>query len=509
MTTTTAADEIRRYGNLRRPLGAGLFGFGGMSTWLGFAGVGFAIILMMMARAAGLPGIPIALVVIVATMVAVVPTRRSRKTGLTGYDRGLAWLLNRTDRSKARGFQGPAGFSPDGTTRLPGFMAASQLHTFTTAFGEHLGAIEMRAGKARHWSIVLEGAATGTELVDSHVIDSQVAHWGGALAMLGQHSDIVGVQVVVETAPDPGVRLQAEVEQSRSDDVSPWADAVMEDIVATYPKSQSQISTKLAITFTNADRSSGRVQYRSAQEMETRIVNLLPALVSAVRASGAGGAARAISAQDIVDTIRVCFDPTVAQDVEQARRTGEGTGLRWQDAGPVRWDPHDEYVHHDRAFSLTHQMVAPPPVFLAQTLADLLRPHADVMRKRVALMYRPLGPMEAPRAVDRDVNDTKAEATKKNATARAEREFAIAKQVSHEEATGAGLAYFGLAVTGTTDDPAQLRRVDAALQHLAAPTRLRMRPALGNQASAFISTLPIGTVLPSQMVLPPEIHGQF
>lgn len=499
----------RRYGHLRRPRGAGLFGFSGASTYIGLGGLLLTMLAMMAAQMAGVPGLPVAAAFALVTVVAVVPTRRSRRTGLTGYDRMIAWVLNRTQTDVAAGYQGPVGFVPDGKCRLPGFAAGSKLFTGRNAYGEHFGVVVQPIGKKQHYSVVLEGAATGTELVDAETIDQQVAHWGGMLAMLGQHRDVVGASVIVETAPDPGVRLRAEVEGSRAENGPQWAQQVMDEIVSSYPSSQSIITTRVAITLTDEDRSMGRVQHRSQAEMHTRLANLLPALVASARAGGAGPSCRAMAAQDIIDAVRVAFDPAVAEDVEAARREPEGTGLTWETAGPVRWVPADNHVHHDRAWSVTYQMIEPPTTFFAATLEPLLRPNSEIMRKRVALMYRPLGPFEAPKAVDRDVNAAKSEASKKNASARAEREYQIAQQVSREEAQGAGLSVFGIAVTATTDDRSQLERVESAVAQLAAPARLRMRPALGNQAAAFLSTLPIGVVLPAQMALPVEIHDQF
>lgn len=504
----TVSTDVRRYGNLRRPRGAGLFGFSGMSTWIGLGGMLLAMMAMMVAQAAGAPGLPVALVFTLMTVVAVVPTRRSRRTGLTGYDHVGSRVAHWMGRENAKAIQGPAGFTPDGKTRLPGMLAGSRLLSARNAYGETFGVIEMPCGKATHYSIVLEGAATGTDLVDSDEVDRQVAHWGEALAMLGQQRDVIGVSVIVETAPDPGVRLRAEVESAAAETASPFSREVMAEIVESYPRSQSTISTRLAITLTNADDALAKKHYRTREDMHTLLANLLPGLVASVRVAGAGGACRAMSAQEIVDAVRVCFDPTVAEDVERAQRDG-GTGLSWEVAGPMLWDPQTEFVAHDRAWSVTYQMVEPPGTFFANTLEPVLQPHPEIMRKRVALLYRPMGPFEAPRAVEKDTDSTRREANKRKATERAVREHAIAQQVAREEAAGAGLTLFGMAITGTTDHPDKRARMESAVKRLAAPARLRMRPSVGNQAAAFLSTLPIGVVLPEHTVLPASIHAEF
>ncbi|OYO13109.1 hypothetical protein CGZ98_06075 [Enemella evansiae] len=490
-------------------MGSGLLGFGRASTFIGLGGMFVAMLMMMAARAAGLPGLPVALAVTLVTVIAVVPTRRSRRDGLTGYDRVGAWVANRWGKELAVGYQGPVGFSPDGKTRLPGLAAGSELMTGRNAYGEHFGVVMMPAGKAKHYSLVLEGAATGIDLVDPEEIDRQVAHWGQTLALLGQHPDVVGAAVIVETAPDPGVRLRTQIETNRSENASHYARRVMQEVEKTYPRSQSTISTRLVFTLTNADDMLGKRRLRSEQEMHTRLANLLPEVVGQARVSGAGGACRALAAQDIIDAVRICFDPSVAEDVETARGQEGGTGLSWASAGPVRWEPTDEWVHHDRAWSSTYQMVEPPPTFYASTLQPVLSPQPDVSRKRVAIMYRPLGLLEAPSAVDKDVEAARSEARKKKAGERQLLQFKIAQQVARESAEGAGLVVFGIAITATTLHPEQRDRMDAAVRQLAAPVRLRLRPALGNQSAGFLSTLPIGVVLPEQMLLPAKVHDQF
>ncbi|OYO21479.1 hypothetical protein CGZ93_10395 [Enemella dayhoffiae] len=503
------AMSARSYGNLRRPLGAGLFGYGRAATFIGLGGVFLGLVLMLGAQIAGLPGLPFALAMALVTVIAIVPSRRSRRDGLTAYDRIGARVMNRWSKDLAVGYQGPVGFTPDGKTRLPGLAAGSELLSGRNSYGEHFAVVMMPAGKAKHYSLVLEGAATGTELVDTEDIDRQVAHWGAALALLGQHADVVGASVVVETAPDPGVRLRREIDGHRAASASSYSADVMGQVKQELPRALSTIRTWLTVTFTNADDMVGKTRHRSESEMHSRLANVLPEIVGAARLSGAGGACRAMAAQDVIDAVRVCFDPSVAQDVEEARATESGTGLSWAAAGPVRWEPSDEFVRHDRAWSSTYQMVEPPVTFFAETLKHVLRPHQDVARKRVAIMYRPVGLLEAPKALSRDTSAAWAEARKRKAGEQARRQWEIARQVEAENAAGAGLTLFGMAVTGTSLSADQRDRMDSAIAQLAAPARLRMRPALGNQSAAFLSTLPIGVVLPEQMLLPASVHAAF
>lgn len=85
----------------------------------------------------------------------------------------------------------------------------------------------------------------------------------------------------------------------------------------------------------------------------------LPGLVSQLRITGAGTSLRARTAADIIDDARVAFDPSVAAAEEQARNEG-GTGLTWQECGPVAAYSGKEYYAHDGSVSLSMMMVEPP-----------------------------------------------------------------------------------------------------------------------------------------------------
>jgi hypothetical protein len=81
-----------------------------------------------------------------------------------------------------------------------------------------------------------------------------------------------------------------------------------------------------------------------------------------------------------------------------------------------------------------------------------------------------------------------------------------ATRAAEEEARGAGLVRFGMIATATVTDPEHLPLAAKTVQALAAPARLRLRPALNNQAAAFAAGLPLGLVLSQHLTLPPNLR---
>lgn len=68
---------------------------------------------------------------------------------------------------------------------------------------------------------------------------------------------------------------------------------------------------------------------------------------------------------------------------------------------------------------------------------------------------------------------------------------------------------FGLLVTATVNQQDDLPRARAAVDNLAAPARVMLRPVWGSQASAFAAGLPIGLVLPLHLAVPATIRDNM
>ena len=488
------------YGNFVRPARQGVLG---LPMGVALTGVPLVVlIVLMLVKTWYLAALVVALFTVGAAALVVLGTRQGRNF----YARQT--LLRAHKRKTARGdnlyVAGPAGKVPDGSFTLPGLMASSTLSEHHDAFGSPFGLLHLRG--TQHYTVVIEAYPDGDALVDQARIDSQVAHWGAWLNQLGIDEDVVGASVTVETAPDSGVRLTRMVEGNLDPGASPFARAVAGDVVRELNTGSPVISTRIAVTFSGSTydkRGTDRGQATMAEE----IGNRLPVLLASLWETGAGTSVRACTAQDIVDFTRTAYDPTVATQIEQARAKG-GTGLTWAEAGPTFADDQVEQYVHDRAVSKSWQMYqVREGQSYSNALTRLLEPTKGVLRKRVTLLYRPIPAGNAADVIEAEMNNAVFTSSQKQRVSPRQRaRLAYARKAGEEEAQGAGLVRFGVIVTVTCASRAEFPRLERLVPSLGNQARLRLRPALGNQAVAFQAALPLGVVLPEHSLLPSQLR---
>lgn len=497
-----AAAEVvidRTYGNWRRPKSAGLFELGTLGTAILLVGLILVIVTMM------LFGIIPALVLAVLTALflgSLLVKDRHGRSGLARFAETVGWM--RTRSLGAHLYRsGPLGRTPWGSFQLPGLLASTQLSEWRDSLNRPFALLHAPA--TADFSVVLATEPDGASLVDSDQIDSWVAHWGGWLATLGSEPGLHGASVTVEASPDSGVRLRREVESHVDVQSSAVAQAMLREVVETYPTGSATIRAWVTLTFSAAARSGGR--RRDAEEVGRDLASRLPGLTHSLQATGAG-AVRPIGSQELCEVVRVAYDPAAGRLLDAAKSSGERPELRWSDVGPAAHQSYYDHYLHDSAISRTWSMTAAPRgEVYASVLQNLLAPHNDVDRKRVTLLYRPLDSARAARIVEQDKRAADFRATSTTTpTARITADQRAAEQAAREEARGAGLTNFAMIVTATVSDPERLPDARAAIDGLSASARVQLRPVYGSQDSAFAAGLPLGLVLPRHLKVPTELR---
>lgn len=268
------------YGNLRPPRRPGVLGLGMAASVCG--GIAAIVVVVMLMFA----GILAALVTLVVLTLVLLPLVIHGRDGHTGYEKILAaTLFRRADRAgKTKYVSGVTGQTPDGCTRLPGLLAATELVSGTDVYGEEFGVLITPA--IEHYAIVFQTEATGAEMVNQSVTDNEVAHHGGWLAQLSQEADVVAAAVTVETAPDPGTRLVRMMNRHRQDDAPEFSVATMDEIAQKYPVASSSITTRVAVTFNGKPRAGE--QARSRADMLDYLARRLPGFRAGLTTTGAG-----------------------------------------------------------------------------------------------------------------------------------------------------------------------------------------------------------------------------
>lgn len=474
----------RTYGNWRRPSAAGF----GQLSFAASMGVLVAMILMVLVYALAGPLWSTLVGAVSAGAIWAISVKDRHGISLadrTG-ERMRFWRASRKKENIYRsGPLAPASVA-SGHCMLPGVLSASTLSSQVDSYDRPFALIRHADGSL---AVVLKVAPSGADLLDTEHVDLQVAYWGQWLADLGGELGIVGASVCVETSPDTGSRLDREVTRRMSPDAPDLARQIMREVVEEYKAGSAQVRTWITVVFDPARMGAKRRQFdQAARDIGTR----LPGLTQTLVAAGAG-AVHLMTVDEVVRLVRVAYDPACEELFEDAAAAGEEVHVSWADAGPVtahaQWDT---YVH-DSGRSRSWVVSAPPRgVVQSSILRTILSATADVARKRVTILYRPMDAGKAPGVVEADLNKARARVeTMGRPTARSLNELHAAQQVAAEEASGAGLVDFGMIITATTMEE-DMEDTSSAVTALAAASRLQVRLAYGAQDSAFALGLPVG-----------------
>lgn len=494
--SNSAPDEVRLYGNWRKPdAGRGVGGLGQIGTIIMVVGLGLTIV---WATARGLIEGLIVGAVIASFLGLVVARDRYGKSLLTRVSERLGWWAARNAGGHLYR-SGPLARIGYGRHQLPGVLAATELSECTDSYGRPFGLLGLAKGR---YSVVIATSPDGASLVDSTQIDQWVAQFGAWLANLGDEPGLVAAMVTVESAPDSGTLLRSSVEARFDPDAPAFARDVMAEVIDRYPAGSQSVRAHVALTFDGE----GVAADQFGRDVATR----LPHLTRGLEASGAG-ATRVCTAADICRLVRIAYDPAAAPVMDEAVSNGDNPELTWGDVGPVSHQTGWDHYIHDSGVSVTWEMTdAPRGAVQAQVLARLLAPHRDVQRKRVSMLYRPVDAGRSAELVEKDLDAAEFRATAENrTTARQKVAVARAQKTAMEEASGAGLINFGMLVTATVPSDTGLAKARAAIDSLRATARIQLRPTYGAQDSAFAACLPLGLVLGDLLVLPTDVRTRL
>jgi hypothetical protein len=490
------------YGNWRLPARPGIGPLGLLGTALLLGGLVAALLVALVSWIAAL-----ALVVGVTAVIVPLAVRTpDGRSGLTVLAARAGWTARKLTGGTTT-VTGPLSREPSGRFRLPGLLKDIELLEGRDAYGRRFGVLhDQQVGT---YSIVLDCDPDGGALVDADQVDLWVACWGGFLAGLAHEPGLAGAAVIVETAPDPGTRLAAEVLPRLAPTAPAVAKDLMAEIVAAYPAASSETSTFVTLTYRQPHGSRLATRADRTADMVMNLATRIPQLASSLVASG-GGAVHPVAAEQLADVARAAYDPAAAPLILRARAEQGETGQEWADAGPVTaQETADAYVHDGYVSRSWVACEAPRGSVRSGVLRALLEPSPRIARKRVAILYRPLDAASAARVVEADRRSAHfmAASTTGLVNARASTAVRAAEQAAAEEAAGAGLAEFGLAVTATAAGAEELRAADIEIANLAASARLRLRVAKGQQAAAFAVTLPAGVLPWLHTLMPHQLRG--
>lgn len=478
----------RTYSHWRRRESVGVRGLGSLGTLMvAVGGLGSTLMLLRSILAGAVFGL-ISLVSIG------VVTRRDR-FGRSLLEKGaerVSW-----SRSRWRQWHiyrsGPLGVLGSGQCQLPGLAAPIQAYEAEDSRCTRF--VVLYHPRTKHVTTVLRSHPDGKGLLDQDSVDAKVANFGEFQRVMGSEVGLIAGSITIEASPDPGFRLRNEVEGRKGAVVPELAEQVMGEL-AGGTQGVSQTSCWIALTWSSKTLGGSD---RRLDEVVLEISARLPNLRAMVSGTGLG-ICYSMTAAELAAVMRGAYDPDIAATIQEAG--AEGSGVTWENCGPLEAEEHVGYYTHEGWTSSTWEMAIAPRGQVRETvLAGLLAPERGAPVKRVTMLYRPYDIGQSAKRVDNDVNIAHTNLTSRRGRIRArdQQNFEAAKKAAAEEASGAGLIRFGMLVTVSLpgDNATDQREVNATVDSLGRMARIELRKPRYSQAAAFAACLPLGLVLPA------------
>jgi hypothetical protein len=514
MSAETAGGQ-RTYGGWQREKVAFLFGFSAPQAVMLCGAVLAAIIPVAMTdmRAAVLLW-PSAAVLAAAALV--------RVAGRTGdeWTAGVASYLVIRARGQHRFAGGPfalmhaagrgaAGDAP--RLDLPGILAPLRVLS-VPAGSRDLAIVESR--HERTWTAVARVRFPGIGLSDSARRDQRVAGWGVLLASLCiEGGPLIRVQALQRLVPESGAALRSWHAAHLAPGAPGLARNVADELLATATLTTTRREAFLAFTM-DARRARAQVRAAGGGDLGAAAV-LIRHLRSLHQAMGSADVVVEdwLGTGELAEVIRTAYDPH-SQPVLAARRAAaaqaaaRGTpadapvpGVSPDLAAPVYAETRPGTYLHDGAVSASYWVHSWPTQAYSTALGPLLGDGSH--RRSFAVVYEPLSPRTAERAVMRERTARHVAVRMRQRTGqivpeheRAAMERALSQDA--ERAAGHGLVRFTgyatvTAAAGTIEDAC------AALEADAAAARIEVRRMWFAQDAGFaLGALPLGLGLPKR-----------
>ena len=499
MSTQTYQEPAYReptYSHWLRPRSPGIFGQGLIGSVLLIGGI---IACITLTAFAGLLVGAVAAGVLLGVFAPVL-VRVGDRTGGQVLLARLAWARG-VRRRQHLYRSGALGLIPGGTHRLPGLLAAVEGYEFTTAGGQSFAVLHNKA--AGTWTAQIRCAPEGSDLVDEEVLDQRVAGWAKFQSDAARTEGLDSVAQVVETVPDQGMRLRAEVTRLLHPDAPGPAREALTEAAELMPQGQAVLLSRCAVSWRTTPAAARRKGEARAVAMAELIASYLPGLCASLAAAGAG-LCRPMGLAELAEETRMAYDPAAAAAIERARVEHTPAGVSWEDCGPAGAVESFTAYRHDSARSVTWAMTAPPQgqVFRS-ALVDLLRADPAVRRKRVTIVYRPHRPREAREIAKRDIRTAIFHASKTaHGDAHDDLELQAARGTQEELAQGAALTRFCMYVTATVADGDDLEQAAGNVEQAAGACDVVLRRCYAHQSAAFAAGLGLGVVLPHHVRVP-------
>jgi hypothetical protein len=204
---------------------------------------------------------------------------------------------------------GPVSQIPDGSFRVPGLLAATELIDFQNLFGAEgvmLWHPERRAG-----TVFSSTSSSGLGLLDEDRVNRLVGSRAAFQRDAGSTARVEQISVTMRSTTDPSERLPDAIavarQQAGSHGVTAFARQVMDDVVNNLNLDVPKLEQWVALTFSGQANDGDRAPERSAEELVPDAKSLLQGLKEELEDVGAGSVSL-MQAADRTDQTYVAFN---------------------------------------------------------------------------------------------------------------------------------------------------------------------------------------------------------
>jgi hypothetical protein len=356
--------------------------------------------------------------------------------------------------------------------------------------GREIGALSERGG--RRLTSVLACRTLAFSLLDRDAQERRLARWGLVLSGAGGTA-VRRMQWIERTAPAQGDELARWLHSERDPAVPLRGTAMIESYLelissSTTVTQEHEILLAIQIDAQRARQPGREAGMRALLEQTERVAQGLEAAeVSVLGALGPGQLAR---------TLRTAFDPYARAELAALETADPGRdGLSEVNAWPLGAREAWDHYQSDGAVHGTYWIGAWPRIEVSPMFMDSLLGHSGAVRT-VAVTFEPLAPDRSTREVEAAVTRDRADRELRarfgqSETARQRQAAEATMRREAELAAGHSEVRLSGFVTVSGRDQDDLRRSCTDVLEQAARARLELHRLYGQQAQAFMFTLPL------------------
>lgn len=367
--------------------------------------------------------------------------------------------------------------------------------------GSDVAVIRDGAGRTAQYVAILRAQPESWSLLDVAEQDRRIAGWGDALATLArQGSPVTRVQWTERTVPDEGEAHAAYIAEAM---VDPTVTIVPAAVISSYlglhdrGVAPARAHDLLLAIRVDPRKARGRWKQLGGDEAAACELAIDTAADWAVELARAGvGVVGALTPRAAAAVIRLAYDPDARTGTAVAGAAGGGAGgvspaRAWPQATDEGWDTYRTDSAHHRTYWVEEW---PRLTVDARWLGQLLLRSPE--ERSVSMVMEPIPEHKAVRAAEmaRVADSTDEEIRQRRGFLPTARRRAQADNVVRREAelaAGHAELRFSGYVTVSSADRGELEEACTAVVNRGARARLRLSPCWGEQAEAFVYTLPV------------------